>query len=229
MFAKLITSGVFGMMNSGAAYIAGIVACAVISYLVGSFNFMAGAAKKANCFPDLVGLIKAIGVWRAIGLAALDALKGALCALLGLLLMPGDGYVGVCGLFCMIGQIFPLYSKFKGGGAGAVAVGVCLVMNPIMALACLAVGFAMYAVSGFISLGVITFSCVFPFLARRLPLFTFVAEETRISLVNAFLENLVPIALAIAVLLAYASAIGRMMAGDEPKMPLFKKKTQINL
>ena len=212
-------------MNSGAAYIAGIFVCAITSYLIGSVNFMAGAAKKAGCFPDLAGLIKAIGVGKSIGLAAADAAKGALCAFLGLILMPGDGYMGVCGLFCIIGQIFPLFGKFKGGGAGAVAIGVSLLINPIMAAACLAVGFAMYAVSGFISLGAISFSCVFPFLARRLPIFTFVAEETRISLVNVFLENLTPIALAIAILLAYASAIGRMMAGDEPKMPLFKKKT----
>ena len=212
-------------MNSGAAYIAGIFVCAIASYLIGSVNFVAGAAKKAGCFPDLAGLIKAVGAGKAIGFAAIDAVKGALCAFLGLILMPGDGYMGVCGLFCIVGQAFPLYGKFKGGGVGAVAVGACLLINPIMALACAAVGFAMYAVSGFIPLGAITFSCVFPFLARRLPLFTFVAEETRISLINVFLENLTPIALAIAVLLAYASAIGRMMAGDEPKMPLFKKKT----
>ena len=225
MFAKLITSGVFGAINSGAAYIAGIFVCAIVSYLVGSFNFIAGAAKKVGCFPDLAGLIKVIGAGKAVGLAVADAAKGALCAFLGLILMPGDGYMGVCGLFCMLGQLFPLYGKFKGGGVGAVAVGVSLLLNPIMALVCIIIGFAMYAVSGFISLGAITFSCVFPFLARRLPLLTFVAEETRVSLINVFLENIMPIALAITVLLACASAIGRMMAGDEPKMPLFKKKT----
>lgn len=221
---KLISAGLFGMINTGAGYIIGIFFCAAISYVIGSVNFICRAANRVGAFPDTTGVIKAVGLGEALGADFADMLKGALCAMLGIMLMPGDGYAGFCAIFCLLGQAFPIFYGFKGGGGGAVVIGAALVMNPLMAFACALIGFAMYAVSGFIPLGSVSFACVFPFLARRAPLWRFAAEETKISLINLFLENLTPIALAVAILLIYASAIGRMIAGDEPKIPLKKKK-----
>lgn len=221
---RLISAGIFGMINTGAGYILGIIFCAVISYIIGSVNFTRRTAERVGAFPDTTGIIQKVGAGEALGACLCDMIKGAVCAFLGIILMPGDGYAGVCALFCLVGQAFPIFSRFKGGGGGAALLGAALVINPLMAFACALIGFAMYAVSGFIPLGTVSFAAIFPFLARRLPLWRFEAEETKISLLNLFLENLTPIALAIAILLIYASSIGRMISGDEPRIPLKKKK-----
>ena len=90
---KLIASGVFGMMNSGTAYIIGMIVCAVLSYLIGSVNFTAIFAKKYDAFPDTMGIYKKAGAGVAFGVAALDGVCRAtdmpafarLCALSGML------------------------------------------------------------------------------------------------------------------------------------------------
>lgn len=46
------------MMNSGTAYIIGMIVCAVLSYLIGSVNFTAIFAKKYDAFPDTMGIYK---------------------------------------------------------------------------------------------------------------------------------------------------------------------------
>lgn len=226
MFEKLISAGAFGLIDTGWGYILGIFACAIAGYLIGSVNFMAIFAEKAGCEPGATAMVGAKGVGYTLAILALDLIKGVLCSVVGLLLMPGDGFMGVCGLFGVIGQCRPLYRKFRGGEAFPVAIGASLLMNPLMATACTIIGFCMYAVSGYVALGALVTSCIFPFLARRMPLWVFIApgeQETLASLVNTVLENLTPIALAIAMLFAYASNIGRMMAGDEDKLPLRRK------
>jgi glycerol-3-phosphate acyltransferase PlsY len=104
--------------------------------------------------------------------------------------------------------------------------GAALVINPLMALASAVIGFCIYLTSEWISLGTVGFACLFPLIARRLPLWNFTAEESGISIINSLLENLAPIALSLAVVLIYASAIGRMISGDEPRIPLIKKKSK---
>lgn len=132
---KLITAGLFGMMNSGTAYVIGAIVCVLVSYLIGSVNFTRIFVNKYDAFPDTMGLYKKAGGRVAFGAAALDGLKGFLCALIGLLLMPGDGYACLCTLFCLLGHAFPIWFKFKGGAGAAVYIGAALVMNPLMALA----------------------------------------------------------------------------------------------
>lgn len=229
MLEKLISAGAFGLINAGWGYILGIFACAIAGYLIGSVSFTTVFAEKAGCEPNVTSMVGTRGVGYTLAALSLDLLKGAVCSLVGLLLMPGDGFMGVCGLFGVIGQCKPLYRRFRGGEAFPVAIGASLVMNPVMAAACAIIGFCMYAVSGYVSLGALAASCIFPFIARRLPLWVFIApgeQETLVSLVNTLLDNLTPIALAIAVLFAYASNLGRMMAGDEDKLPLKRKNLQ---
>lgn len=222
----LIESGLFGLADTAAAYIIGAIVCVILPYIIGSVNFTARAAKKYGTFPDTTGIILKAGWKTALAAGAADLLKGAFCAMLGLLLMPGDGYAGVCALTCVIGQTFPLFSRFRGGGGGAVYIGAALVINPLMALAALLIGFCIYLTSGWISLGTIVFSCIFPFVTRKLPMWSFEGEESRILLINSLLENLAPLAISLAVVLIYASYIGRMMSGDEPRIPLINKKTK---
>lgn len=223
---KLIASGVFGMMNSGAAYIIGIVVCAVLSYLIGSVNFTAIFAKKYDAFPDTMGIYKKAGAGAAFGAAALDGAKGFLCALMGLLLMPGDGYACFCTLVCLIGHAFPVWLKFRGGAGCAVYMGAAMVMNPLMALVAFIVAFLMYYASGYLALGSVFFAALFPIIVGRARLWEFTEEATRIFLVNKIFQTFIPVVISLVIAVIYASSIGRMMNGDEPKLPLRKEKSK---
>lgn len=81
----------------------------------------------------------ATNVLRNLGLKAsaitffLDALKGAISALIGLWLM---GQNGAClgGVCAVIGHIWPVFYNFKGGKGVASSAGALFVISPIVAL-----------------------------------------------------------------------------------------------
>ena len=150
---KLITAGLFGMLNSSSAYTIGAIVCVVLSYLIGSVNFTRIFVKRYDAFPDTMGLYKKAGGKVTFGAAVLDGFKGFLCALIGFVLMPGDGYACLCTLFCLIGHAFPIWLKFKGGAGAAVYIGAAIVMNPLMALAAFVIGFLFYYMTGYLAVG----------------------------------------------------------------------------
>ncbi len=53
----------------------------------------------------------------------------------------------ICGLFCMIGHVFPIFFQFKGGKGVATSVGIFSVCSPIAIIS----GLAVFAVSTLIS------------------------------------------------------------------------------
>ena len=55
---KLITAGLFGMLNSSSAYTIGAIVCVVLSYLIGSVNFTRIFVNRYDAFPDTMGLYK---------------------------------------------------------------------------------------------------------------------------------------------------------------------------
>ncbi len=223
---KLITAGLFGMMNSGTAYVIGAIVCVLVSYLIGSVNFTRIFVNKYDAFPDTMGLYKKAGGRVAFGAAALDGLKGFLCALIGLLLMPGDGYACLCTLFCLLGHAFPIWFKFKGGAGAAVYIGAALVMNPLMGLAAFFIGFLFYYMTSYLALGSIVFSLMFPLVVGRARLWDFTEEASRIFLVNKIFQSFLPMVITLVIFVIYGSSIGRMVNSDEPKLPLRKEKSK---
>jgi len=75
---------------------------------------------------------------RKVGMAvlALDALKGALPVLLSQGLRPGEsGLHAAVGLAAVLGHVFPIWLRLRGGKGVATAAGVLLVLAPYAALA----------------------------------------------------------------------------------------------
>ena len=71
----------------------------------------------------------------------MDILKGALPALIVRLLFPDEKYFLVLGLGILVGHIWPLYYKFRGGGGLSPALGILLVLDPLGTLVCVALAF----------------------------------------------------------------------------------------
>jgi glycerol-3-phosphate acyltransferase PlsY len=144
----------------------------------------------------------------------LDVLKGCssvwLGAFLGGLLAPSADTLNMRGLGALcavLGHIFPVWLRFKGGKGVSTGFGVFLVAAPWAALAAISVFALILAVSRYVSLASILGAASFPLFAWRFaladrPLF-FIAVE---------------IAVALIIILKHHQNIRRLLAGTESRI-----------
>ncbi len=121
---RMETSAGFAML------IAGIVLCALIGYLLGSFNFALILSRKmykddirkhGSKNAGTTNMMRTYGS-KAAGLTILgDMLKAVVAVILGALLMGlyFGGYAAALG--CVVGHVFPVFFGFKGGKGVATA------------------------------------------------------------------------------------------------------------
>lgn len=163
------------VMNSSILFIL------LLSYLVGSFPtgfVLVRLFLKQDIRSMGSGNIGTTNVIRtgAKGLGAatfvLDILKGSVAVLLGDWLVSRN--FGVCcnhkysvliALFAVLGHVFPVWLKFKGGKGVATGFGVFLVICPWAAVASFGVFALTILITRYVSLGSILGTGVFPFLA----------------------------------------------------------------
>lgn len=118
----------------------------------GATNVMRSGNKKAAAF-TLLG----------------DLLKGLLVVLIARYLMHGidggEAIVGICGVLVVIGHIYPIFFKFKGGKGVATAIGALLGFSPILALLLVVSWFVVFKVSRVSSLAAILATMLSPIYA----------------------------------------------------------------
>ena len=118
----------------------------------------------------------------------------------------------VAALFAIIGHIFPVWLKFRGGKGVATATGAYLLLVPSAMLSVLAVFVVMVAVTRYISLSSITAAAVFPFFV-----WYFGRGEFAISVIGT-------VGLASALIIArHRQNLRRLLAGTEPKFKANRK------
>ncbi|MCR4963682.1 MAG: glycerol-3-phosphate 1-O-acyltransferase PlsY [Firmicutes bacterium] len=105
---------------------------------VGSTNTVRAAGKKTGILVFLI-----------------DSLKGAIPTLIGLKL-GGENMAAAAGAIAVIGHMFPVWLKFKGGKGVATTIGMSFVLTPLGALITFAIWFLTLLLTGYVSLG----SCV---------------------------------------------------------------------
>lgn len=119
----------------------------ILSYLVGSLSFAILVSKVYNMSdPRSYGSKNAgatnvmrSGNKKAAVLTLVgDLLKGAIVVWVAQhyfgIVGYGESIVALCGLFAVIGHIYPIFFKFKGGKGVATSIGVILGFNPLLAL-----------------------------------------------------------------------------------------------
>jgi glycerol-3-phosphate acyltransferase PlsY len=129
----------------GAVYVWPYYAGGLLAYLLGSIPFgllltrLAGLGDIRKIGSGNIGATNVLRTGRK-GLAALTVLldfgKGLVAVLLGLRLGPDMGIF--CGFGVVLGHMFPVWLRFKGGKAVATAGGVLLALNWQIGLAALA-------------------------------------------------------------------------------------------
>lgn len=113
---------------------------AVISgYLLGSVPFAYLLARRHRGF-DLrragsgnvgaANLLRTTTVKIGIGAMALDMAKGVLSVILARQLEPGSGAPAAAGIAAVLGHIYPVWLKFRGGKGVATSCGVFAVLAP---------------------------------------------------------------------------------------------------
>ena len=189
------------------------VVAAAISYILGSIpnGLILG---KAIWGVDLrqhgSKNIGATNAWRTIGKAggisifALDFLKGAISAYLGLHL-GGSELAGVlCGILAIAGHSWSVFLAFKGGKGVATGLGVIAALMPEVTLIVFAVWFAIVYFTGYVSLGSIVGAALVPILTLFFGLHT---EFLILGLIAA-----------VFIIYRHKSNIERLLNGTESKI-----------
>ncbi len=114
------------------------------------------------------------------------------------------------GLAAVVGHIFPIWAEFRGGKGVATVFGMVLGIQPIVAVCCVGVFLLVLYLTRFVSLSSILASVAFP-------IFILVIFNEPEDLYRIF-----AIAVALMVLITHQKNIGRLLQGNESKVPIFK-------
>lgn len=123
------------------------------SYLVGNINFAVIISKLkkhdirtlGSGNPGTLNMSRNFGLKIGVLTLALDILKGAIPTFIGYIIYKDMYFVGTtlpinqltqvgCGFFAVLGHVFPVFMKFKGGKGIATTIGVFAVCNPLVAV-----------------------------------------------------------------------------------------------
>ncbi len=120
----------------------------------------------------------------------------------------------VLGLVAVLGHIFPIWAEFRGGKGIATLFGMILGIQPLVAVSLVAVFLFMLFLTRYVSLSSICASIAFPLLI----LFIFRMPELS--------YRVFAIATACLVVLTHYKNIGRLLHGNENKVPMFRKRSR---
>ena len=210
---------------------------AVISYFLGSFNFsiiLSKTLEKRDIRESGSGNAGATNMLRTYGkhLAMLtmlgDILKVALAIWIAFMILDAPMnmifkivddvetaetiilHKEFAGFFCVLGHIFPLYFKFKGGKGVATCAGMVILVDWRIALILFVIFVITIAVSKMISLGSVIIAILYP------------------VLIAVFYKDLVLILIAVLfasiVIIAHRQNIKRIFNGTENKLSSKKNK-----
>jgi acyl phosphate:glycerol-3-phosphate acyltransferase len=143
----------------------------------------------------------------------LDALKGTAAVALSyevadhMVAIPTLDQVAVGALFAVLGHVFPVWLKFRGGKGVATGLGAFVVIAPKAVLIAVGVFIAVAAISRYVSLGSIAGVAVFPPLA-------WLIRQFHLSPVGLALISIA----SLVILVKHRDNIRRLWAGTESRM-----------
>ena len=212
----------------------GVLLCMVVPYLLGSLNF--GVIISKRRFHDDVrqhgsgnagttNMLRTYGKKAAVLTLLGDMLKAAVAVGFGYLVyttwgvVPETGTIvmldcpgaAIAGLFVMLGHMFPIFYKFKGGKGVATSAVVVLMISPLTFLVCFLCFVVIVAGTKFVSLGSMIGMMIYPLI-----LAAFAPQKGSAILCACAMAGLV--------VFMHRSNIKRLRDGKESKLNLFKKK-----
>jgi glycerol-3-phosphate acyltransferase PlsY len=205
----------------------------ILAYLIGSIPTSVWVSKRYFDF-DIreygSGNAGATNTYRVLGpkwgttVLLLDMLKGMAAVQLAWLLpeyqeadWQTDNLKTCLGLASVLGHIFPIWAEFRGGKGVATLFGMILGISPWTAVSCVGIFLLVLYLTRFVSLSSILASIAFP-------IFILVVFNVENPLYRVF-----AISVALLVLLTHQKNIGRILRGNETKIPIFKRRDKRKL
>ena len=206
----------------------------LLAYLIGSFptavvmgrvkmgidirEFGSGNAGATNTF-------RVLGTRPGITVMAIDIFKGyAATALAWVLLdyhvdVDRDVFVAIqiaFGMSAVMGHVFPVYARFKGGKGVASLLGMVLALHTTAALACVFVFLCVFLSTRYVSLGSMIAGISFPILVS-LPYFNHYGEPNNTLIIFGVIVSSL-------LIITHKKNIGRLIKGEENRANLKLKK-----
>ena len=208
----------------------------IVSYLLGSINsaiiiskliYRDDVRKHGSGNPGTTNMLRTYGKGAALLTLLGDMAKTALSILIagivfGFYYVYGvsmhDGFCYVAGLFSVLGHVFPLYYKFKGGKGVLSTATMVLILSPIPFLILIALFIALVAWTKYVSLGSVSAAILYPVALHG----TF----SVIGLPESGLISLSSIVLAILIVWCHRANLVRISNRTENKISFGKKKEE---
>ncbi|MBQ4150889.1 MAG: glycerol-3-phosphate 1-O-acyltransferase PlsY [Clostridia bacterium] len=155
-----------------------ILLCIILPYLLGSVNFALVISKRiykddirnhGSGNAGMTNMLRTYGKGAAVGTLLFDMLKAVISVNAGYLIYPHFG-IGpyTAGLFCIIGHMFPVFFKFKGGKGVATLAAMILSLDVGCFFFLFLVFVCIVATTKYVSLGSVVCCMLYPILTYRL-------------------------------------------------------------
>ena len=202
----------------------------VIPYLVGSISFGVlvsvvlhkdDVRKHGSGNAGTTNALRTYGGKTATLVLLGDLLKGTLGAYLGTLILPSPigAYVG--GLAVIIGHLWPVFFKFKGGKGVATTAGALLIINPVVVGVLVIPFVAILLGTKYMSLASITVAMGYP--VATFFYNTIMNKTGQLNPKEGVISLLMSILIGLLVIFMHRANIKRLLNGTENKLGTKKK------
>ncbi len=137
------------------------IICIVIAYLLGSVSTSILLSKLMK-FPDprevgsknagATNVLRSVGRKQAAIVLIGDALKGVVAVLIAKMMGLQPPLMGLAAVAAVVGHIYPVYFKFKGGKGVATMMGALLALSIVVGVVAIVVWAAVVAITRYVSL-----------------------------------------------------------------------------
>lgn len=189
-----------------------LVLALLASYLLGAIptSFLAGKLFRGIDLRQhgsgnlgATNLYRTLGARFAIPVGLFDMAKGAVPVMLIAPMASSSKYVAIlCGIMAVVGHVFSVFVRFRGGKGVATASGVMLGLTPWAVLVSLAIWLIVVRASGYVSLGSMAGAIV-------LPLAAWLLHPSQRDIIW------IQILVALAIIWLHRANIRRLLAGTE--------------
>lgn len=208
----------------GILLLAAVLLCIASAYLIGSINpaiifskkvFNEDIRTRGSGNAGATNILRTYGQKMAIFIFALDFIKATVAVIIGSLLLSITTGGAISALFVVLGHMFPVYYKFKGGKGVACTAACILILSPISFAILLPIFIAIVLLTKYVSLASIISVMLFPLLAHAFKGFWGV-DSGSISLAAILIGAFV--------VFMHRTNITRLLEGKESKVDPFRRK-----
>lgn len=194
------------------AYLIGSVP---IGYIVGRVFFRRDIRTAGSGNIGATNALRAFGTTVGVIILLLDMLKGFGTVMLAKAVLGSDsGWIAACGLAAILGHIFTIFLRFKGGKGVATAGGVFLALAPLALLMTLLSFIVITAITRYVSLGSILGALGFGIM---------VIMQQLMLVKPDYPLMVMSVAVVLMIILKHKDNIRRLLQGTENKIKFTKK------